>query len=41
MYTWGHVKQAALAKLDLTAEEASDIGLINRFPVYANEAMVF
>lgn len=39
MYTWGHVKQAALAKLDLTAEEASDIGLINRFPVYANEAM--
>ena len=39
MYTWGHVKQAALAKLDLTAEEASDIGLLNRFPIYANEAM--
>lgn len=39
MYTWGYIKEAALAKLDKSAIEATKIGLINKFPFYANEAM--
>lgn len=39
MYTWGYVKDATLAKLDLDEEEASVQNLINRFPIYANEAI--
>lgn len=39
MYTWGYVKNASLAKLDLTENEANENNLINRFYVYANEAI--
>lgn len=39
MYTWQYIKEAALAKLDLTIAEASVQNLIDRFPVYANEVM--
>ena len=39
MYTWGYIKDATLAKLDLTQEEANVMGLLNRFPFYANEVI--
>lgn len=39
MYTWGYIKDASLAKLDLTQEEANVMGLLNRFPFYANEVI--
>lgn len=39
MYTWKYVVDSTLAKLDLTNEEASDMGLISKFSYYANEAM--
>ena len=38
-YTWGYVKEAALAKLDLTEQEANVQGLLNRFSFYANEVI--
>ena len=42
MYTWGYIKNVALAKLDIasTVDEDTEIQeLITRFPYYANEAM--
>lgn len=39
MYTWGYIKNAALAKLDLEQEEANEMKLINRFIFYANEVI--
>ena len=39
MYSWGYIKDATLAKLDLDQDEANVIGLLNRFKFYANEAM--
>lgn len=39
MYTWGYLKTLALAKLDLTEDEAQTQGLIDRFPYYANEVI--
>lgn len=39
MYQWGYLKNLALAKLDLTEEEAETQGLIERFPYYANEVI--
>ena len=39
MYTWGNIKEASLAKLDLTEDEANLQNLINRFPYYANEVI--
>lgn len=39
MYTWGYIKEATLAKLDFTADQAIDMGLMNKFPFYANEAI--
>jgi hypothetical protein len=39
MYTWGYIKDAALANLDLTQEEAIIQNLLNRFHIYANEAI--
>lgn len=39
MYNWGYIKNAVLAKLDLTLEEALENKLVNRFVFYANEAM--
>ena len=40
MYTWGYIKGATLAKLDLEEAEANAMNMLNRFPYYANEAMV-
>lgn len=39
MYTWGYIKDAVLAKLNLTEEEASALDIIRKFKIYANEAM--
>lgn len=39
MYTWGYIKNACLVKLDMTADEAVNLGFMNKFPFYANEAM--
>lgn len=39
MYTWGYVKAACLAKLDMSAEQAIEMGLMNKLPFYANEAI--
>lgn len=39
MYTWGYIKQSCLAKLDMTADQAIDMGLMNKFSFYANEAI--
>lgn len=39
MYTWGYLKNVALAKLDLTEEEATNQGLLTSFPYYANEVI--
>lgn len=39
MYTWGYIKEATLAKMDLTVEQAINMNLINKMPFYANEAI--
>jgi hypothetical protein len=39
MYTWGYLKENALSKLNLSEEAANQLGLLSRFPYYANEAM--
>lgn len=39
MYQWGYLKDAIFAKLDLDENEANNMGLMNRFVVYSNEAM--
>ena len=39
MYTWGYIKDACLAKLDLDENEADVQDLINRFYIYANEVI--
>ena len=39
MYTWGYLKDAILAKLDLEEEEAANMDLLRRFVFYANEVM--
>lgn len=41
MYTWGYIKEATLAKMDLTVEDAINMGLINKMPFYANEAVTY
>lgn len=38
-YTWGYLKENTLSKLNLTEEEANQLGFLSRFPYYANEAM--
>ena len=38
-YTWGYIKDAALAKLDLEEREAQVQNLLGRFPFYANEVI--
>lgn len=40
MYTWGYIKNATLAKLDLEESEANTMNLLNRFIYYANECIV-
>ena len=39
MYTWGYIKDASLAKMDLEQEEANEMKLVNRFIFYANEVI--
>ena len=39
MYTWGYLMNVALAKLDITLDEANEMKFVSRFPYYANEAM--
>lgn len=39
MYTWGYIKAAALAKLDISENEARTQGMLTKFHFYANEAM--
>ena len=39
MYTWGYIKENTLNKLNLEEDEANELGLLSRFPYYANEAM--
>jgi len=39
MYTWGYIREAALAKLNQTEAEALAHGFLNNFVIYANEAM--
>lgn len=39
MYTWGYIKEASLAKLDLDELEANDDNLLSRFHIYANEVI--
>lgn len=39
MYTWGYIKGCALAKLNLSEEEAQAQNFLTNFPYYANEAM--
>lgn len=39
MYSWGYLKNVALAKLDLTEDEATTQGLLTQFAYYANEVI--
>lgn len=39
MYTWGYLRRAALANLDLTDDEANEQGLANYFTIWANEVI--
>ena len=39
MYTWGYLKNAILAKLDLEEDEAMQLNYVERFPFYANEVI--
>jgi len=39
MYSWGYIKENVLSKLNLTEEQANQLGFLSRFPYYANEAM--
>ena len=39
MYTWGYIKKVALVKLDISEQEATRLGHINSFPIYANEVI--
>jgi hypothetical protein len=39
MYTWGYIKENSLGKLNLTEQEANELGFLSNFPYYANEAM--
>lgn len=41
MYTWGYIKEAALAKMDLSLEQAIEMNLVNKMPFYANEAITY
>lgn len=39
MYTWGYIKDACLAKLDLDEAEAINQSVFSRLPFYANEVI--
>lgn len=38
-YTYGYLLEAVLAKMDLSSEEANELGLLNKIPFYANEGL--
>ena len=38
-YTWGYIKENALAKLNLGEAEANEQNFLSNFPYWANEAM--
>lgn len=38
-YSYGYLKEAVLAKMDMTSEEANELGLLNKIPFYANEGL--
>lgn len=39
MFTYGYLREATMAHLDLDETEAQDMNLLSRFHIYANEAM--
>lgn len=39
MYTWGYLKDASLAKLDLDEREGNERDLLSKFPFWANEVI--
>ena len=39
MYSWGYIKAASLAHLDISEDEARTRNMLDRFPFYANEAI--
>lgn len=39
IYTWGYLKNVILFKLDMEEDEANKMNYLDRFVVYANEAM--
>ena len=39
MYTWGYLKNVALANINVTEKEALQQNFINRFPYWANEVI--
>ena len=39
MYTYGYIREAVLAHIDLSEEEAQAMDLLKRLPIFANEAM--
>lgn len=41
MYTWGYIKEATLAKMDISVEQAIEMNLVNKMPFYANEAITY
>ena len=39
MFTYGYIREAVMAHLDIDEEEAQAMNLLSRFHIYANEAM--
>lgn len=39
MYTYGYLREATMAHIDLDEREAQDMNLLKKFPIWANEAM--
>ena len=39
MFTYGYIREATMARLDIDETEAEAMHLLERFPLYANEAM--
>lgn len=39
MFTYGYIREAAMAHLDIDEEEAQAMNLLDRFHIFANEAM--
>lgn len=39
MYTYGYLREATMAHIDLEEQEAQDMNLLKKFPIWANEAM--